>query len=288
MEQNTSKTATIIYSPNQRGKLGWIQTWIILVRNIISSKDLIMQLFKRDFLMAYKRSFLGMGWLIITPIMGIVSWVFYNATGILTPGDVGIPYPAYVLLSSSIFGLWGSFQSAAAGTLTAGAGFINQVNYPHDALLAKQVLLQLANFLISFLLNILVLLFFGVTPSWMIVLFPILILPLFFLGSAIGLIIALVSVVAPDVNRGINFLIGLVMYVTPVIYSPNVSNPTLRIIIKYNPLTYLIGGCRDAIIYGHIAHFGYYLLFSFCTLVLFLVSWRFFYVSEQKIIEKMI
>ena len=279
---------TIVYSPNQRGKIGWIQTWIILVRNIIISKDLILQLFKRDFLMSYKRSFLGMGWIIITPIMGIVSWVFYNATGILTPGDVGIPYPAYVLLSSSIFGLWGSFQSAAAGTLTAGSGFINQVNYPHDALLAKQVLMQIANFLISFLLNICVLLFFGVTPSWMIVLFPILILPLFFLGSAIGLMIALVSVVAPDINRGIGFLIGLVMYVTPVIYSPNIANPTLRIIIKYNPLTYLIGGCRDAIIYGHINHLGYYLLFSACTLVLFLVAWRFFYVAEQKIIEKMI
>jgi len=278
----------IIYEPNQRLKIGWVKTWIILIKNIINSWDLIWQLFRRDFFMSYKKSFIGMGWIFISPIIGIISWVFYNATGILTPGDVGIPYPAYVLLSSSIFGLWGSFQGAAAGTLGAGAGFINQVNYPHDALLAKQIMLQLANFVISFVLNIVVLLAFGVTPSWMIILFPILILPMMFLGMAIGLIISIISVVNPDINRMINFALGLVMYVTPVIYSSNVKNETLREIIKYNPLTYLIGAPRDAIIYGKIDNLNLFLIFSACSLFLFLFCWRMFYVTEQKVIEKMI
>jgi ABC-type polysaccharide/polyol phosphate export permease len=62
-----------IYEPNQRAKIGWIRTWIILTRNVIDSWELIIQLFKRDFLMSYKKSFLGMSWLIITPLMGIIS-----------------------------------------------------------------------------------------------------------------------------------------------------------------------------------------------------------------------
>lgn len=277
-----------IYESNYRAKIGWVKTWIILIKNIQESKDLIWQLFRRDFLMKYKKSFIGIGWIIITPVIGIISWVFYNATGVLTPGDVGIPYPAYVLLSSSIYGLWGSFQSAAAGTLNAGAGFINQVNYHHDALLMKQVMLQLANFFITFILNVIVLLIFGITPSWLTLLLPVLMLPLFFLGSAIGLIIALISVVAPDINKGINFLLGLVMYITPVIYSPNVENPLLQKLIKYNPLTYIIGGMRDAIIYGHIKHFDIYLIITGIVFILFLISWRIFYIAEQKVIEKMI
>jgi lipopolysaccharide transport system permease protein len=283
-----SLNKTIVYEPNQRAKMGWFKTWKTMIFNIVDSRELIWQLFRRDFLMAYKKSFFGAAWIFITPIMGIISWVFYNATGILAPGDVGIPYPAYVLLSSTIYGLWGGFQSAATGTLNAGAGFINQVNYPHDALLIKQTLLQLVNFLISFFVIIIVLIVFGVTPSWMLVLLPLLILPLFFLGSAIGLIISLITVVSPDIQRAVNFVLGLVMYITPVIYSPKVNNPTLQVIIKYNPLTYLIGGCRDAIIYGRIDHLGYFLLFSFITLILFLISWRLFYVTELRVIEKMI
>jgi lipopolysaccharide transport system permease protein len=288
MEKEQQNLTTTVYEPNQRLKIGWIRTWIILVRNIIKSWGLIYQLFRRDFLMSYKKSFLGMGWILISPILGIVSWVFYNSTGILNPGDVGIPYPAYVLLSTSIYGLFGGFYTAASGTLTAGAGFITQVNYPHDALLIKQALLQLANFAIVFLINIIVLFSFGVVPSAYIFLLPLLILPIFFIGSAIGLFASVIEVVASDINKGITFFIGLLLFITPVIYSSKVENPFLQQMIKWNPLTYLIGGARDMVIYGKMDHFGVYLICSGVALLFFLLSWRIFYITEQRVIEKMI
>jgi len=282
------KTIEIIYEPNSRAKLGWIKTWVRLIKNIIESWDLVYQLFKRDFFMSYKKSFLGMAWLVITPIMGILSWVFMDKTGILAPGDVGIPYPAYVLISSSIFGLFMGFFGAASGTLSAGQGFIMQVKFPHDVLLVKQLLQQLAGFIITFIISIIALLFSGVVPSWMIVLFPLMIIPMMLLASAIGLICSVIAVVATDINRGIGFLMGLVMYITPVIYSSKVDNPTLQKIIQYNPLTYLVGCVRDAFIYGKIDHLDRYLISSAASLILFLIAWRVFYISEEKVIEKMI
>lgn len=277
-----------VYEPNQRARIGWFSTWGILIRNIVDSWELIIQLFKRDFLMSYKKSFLGMSWLIITPLMGIISWVFMNATGILSPGDVGIPYPAYVLLSTSIYGLFMSFYSGAAGTLDSGRGFITQVKFAHDALLVKQLLQQLANFLISFILTIIVLMVFRVVPSWMIILFPIMIIPMMLLGAGIGLISSVISVVATDIQKGIAFIMGLLMYVTPVIYSEKVNDPLLQTIIKWNPLTYLIGAVRDSMLYGRVEHLDRFLLASGLSLLFFLVTWRLFYISEEKIIEKMI
>lgn len=277
-----------IYEPNQRAKMGWIRSWGILFKNIYDSRELILQLFKRDFLMSYKKSFLGMSWLLITPIMGIVSWVFMNSTGILTPGDVGIPYPAYVLISTTIYGLFMSFYTGASGTLTAGTGFILQVKFPHDALLIKQLLQQFAGFLITFSITIVVLLFFKVYPTWMILLFPILIIPMMLLGAGIGLISSVISVVAVDIQKGIGFAMGLLLYVTPIIYSDKVDNPMLQTIIKWNPLTYLIGSVRDSIIYGKIEHIDRFLISSAVAIVFFLVTWRLFYISEEKIIEKMI
>ncbi len=277
-----------IYEPNYRAKIGWIKTWIIMTKNIIDSRELIMQLFKRDFLMSYKKSFLGMSWLFIAPIMGIISWVFMNSTGILAPGDVGMPYPAYVLLSTSIFGLFMSFFKGASGTLSAASGFILQVKFSHDALLIKQLLQQFAGFLITFTITIIVLLTFGVVPSWMIILFPILIIPMMLLGAGIGLIASVVSVVATDINKIITFGMGLLLYVTPVIYSDKVDNAFLQTIIKWNPLTYLIGTVRDTMIHGEYEHFDRYLIASAISLVFFLITWRLFYVSEEKVIEKMI
>ena len=277
-----------VYEPYSRQKIGFVKTWILMVSNIVSSRQLIYQLFKRDFFASYKKSFLGIGWIILGPIFGIISWVFMNATGILNPGDVGIPYPAYVLLSTSIWGLFVGFFTAAQGTLGSGAAFIMQVKYPHEALLLKQMAQHIANFIIAFLLNIAVLLSFGVIPSWKIIFFPVLILPMFFLAAGIGLVVSVVAVVAAEIQTGVNLILGLLIYVTPVIYAPTFKNPILQAIIKWNPLTYLIGVPRDIVIYGRIDHFERFVITSLLSLLIFLFSWRLFFVSEDKVIEKMI
>lgn len=54
-----------IYEPNQRAKVGFFRTWVVMTRNIIAVRELIWQLIRRDLLMAYKKSFLGMAWILI-------------------------------------------------------------------------------------------------------------------------------------------------------------------------------------------------------------------------------
>lgn len=278
-----------VYSPNYRSKIGFFQTWVIMFRNIVKSRELIFQLFRRDFLMAYKKSFLGMTWIFISPLIGIVSWVFLNYAGILAPGDVGIPFPAFVLLSSSLWGLFMGFYSSAAGTLGAGSAFILQVKYPHEALLIKQTAQHLANFLITFLVNIIVLLLFGIVPSWQIILFPLMAIPLFLLGAGLGLFVSVITVVAQDLSTIIGMAMGILFYLTPIVYvAPTVESEVLRRIIDLNPLTYLIGGMRDVILYGHMDHPFRYFICVIVSIFVFLLSWRLFFVSEDKVVEKML
>lgn len=281
-------TEIVTYTPNQKHRVSWIRTWAVMLRNVIESKDLIWQLFKRDFLMQYKKSFLGMGWIILGPIIGIISWVFMNSTGILNPGDVGIPYPAYVLLSSSLWGLFMGLYASSKNTLSAGASFITQVDYPHEALLFKEVFQQLVAFLITFIINIIILTIFKVTLPLQALLFPIVILPLIFLAGSIGLIMGLISVVAVDITKIFDTLLGFAFFITPIIYSQETDNEILSSVIKLNPLTYLIGGARDILIEGNISNFSIYILVSIVAFILLLVSLRLFYVSEEQIIEKMI
>ena len=286
--QKSPQANITIYRPNQRHEQGFFTTWLVMARNVIKSHELIWQLFKRDFLAQYKKSFIGITWIFISPIMGIVSWVFFKETGMLQPGDVGIPYPAYVLIGSSIWGLFMGFYTSAKGTLSAGASFIMQVNYPHEALLFKQVAQKLANFSIGFVMNIAVLLAFGVVPGWKILLFPLVALPLFFLGASIGLIATMMAVVAFDVDRGLGMLMGLLLYITPVIYSDKISNSIVQFLIKWNPLTYLVCSARDIIIYGRLYEPTGYAICAAVSFLLFLISWRLFYVSEHQLIERMI
>lgn len=283
----TSNNVTI-YEPESREKMTTLAIWSSIINNIIQYREMIYVLFKRDFFASYKKSFLGMSWVIIAPIMGIISWVIINAAGILIPGDVGIPYPAYVLLSTSIWGLFMGFYSAAQNTINAGSGIINQVKYPHEILLIKQVAQQLATFSITFIVNIIVLLFYGIIPSWKIIFFPFALLPILFLASGIGLIVSLFTVVATDIAKGFDLLMGLLIWVTPVIYASDVANQTLQLIIRWNPLTYLIGTARDLLIRDEISHLNYYAYSVGFSIIVFLFAWRFFYLAEDKLIEKML
>ena len=287
MNKETSNQITI-YKPNQRHDLGFFKTWEVMAKNIVASRELIWQLFKRDFFASYKKSFIGITWIFVAPIMGIVSWVFLNMTGMLHPGEVGVPYPVYVLIGTSMWGLFMGFFNSAKATLSAGQALVMQVNYPHEALLFKQTAQHLANFSIAFVMNIAVLLAFKVIPGWQIIFFPLVVLPLFFLGAAVGLVASMISIVAVDISRIINMGMGLLMYMTPVIYSDKVDSQFAQTIIKWNPLTYLVCSARDIIIYGKLYNASGYFFCTLISFLLFMISWRLFYVSEDRIIERMI
>lgn len=278
----------VVYEPNQYAKIGFLKTMLVIVKNTIASKELIFQLYKRDFLMQYKKSFLGLGWMIFGPIMGVVSWVLMDSAGVLSPGDVGVPYPVYVLFGTSIWGLFMSFFTSTSQTLQIAAGFIQQVNFHHEALVFKQGLQNLTNFGISLIINIVVMLSFGVIPTWFILLVPLFIIPIFLLAASLGLMVSILSTLTSDVSRIASFFLSLLMFITPVIYDSSEKVVWLQQCNLYNPLTYLITAPRDLILTGTMSNPFYYIISIVMAILLFMVALRFFYISEKKVIEKMI
>jgi lipopolysaccharide transport system permease protein len=276
------------YYPNQRHEVGLFRIWVIVIRNVIASKDLIFQLFKRDFTAQYKKSFIGLGWAFIMPIFGIASWVLMQMTGVLQPGDVGVPYPVYVLIGSSCWGLFTSFQGAAGSTLTSAGGLLQQVKFSHEAILFKQILLQIVNFAISFTLILIAISAFGYPPKWQAIFSPLLMIPIFFYGTTIGLVMAMVNVVAVDISRIVGRVMQFAIYTAPIVYSPNIDNWFLQLINKWNPLTYLVCSMRDLFLYGRVYDWQGLLISSAIGFFAFMFVWRMFYVSEDKLVERMI
>lgn len=284
----TNSEKLTVYYPNMRHSLGWWHCWVVMGRNVWNARELIWQLFRRDFVGTYKKSWLGIAWFFIMPVMGIVSWIFLQRAGMLKPGEVGVPYPVYVLLGTSMYTLFKQLFVAASGTLDAGREFIQQVNFPHEAMLFKQTASQVASFLVVFALNLVIMTLFGVFPSWKAILLPLVALPLFLFAAGIGLVASMVNVVVVDVSRLVDIFLTFGMYLTPVIYSDSIENSMVQAVIKWNPLTYLICSCRDILIYGRLYKPTGYFITAGVSLLVFMVAWRLFFVSEDKLVERMI
>ncbi len=278
----------VVYEPDQRVRIGFFSCWPVMFRSLFRSRELIWQLFRRDFLSTYKQSLFGVFWLLISPVVGIISWVFMNYTGMLNPGDMEVPYPVYILFGTTLWGMFMSVFSASAASLTSGGSLILQVNFSHAALVAQQLAQTIVNLIINVATLSLVLIIFRVWPDWTgVLLFFLAIIPIFLLGSGIGMVISVFAVVVRDITRIVTSGLGLLFFVTPVIYAPQFQNPVIQRIIWWNPLTYLIGGARDIVLHGRLDHSVGYVISILLSGVVFLMGWRLFFLSEHKVAEKL-
>ena len=278
---------TVIYAPNARSKQSIFKTWKIMLKNVIVFRELIFQLFKRDFLMLYKKSFFGLGWHLAAPLIAIVSWLFLNASGVLDPGELGVPYPVYVLVGITMWRFFMNLFLAAVETLKIGSSIITQVNFPHEILFFKQVLEQFVVFIISLAITLIAILMMGTVPQWQTIFLPFMLIPLLCFGGAFGLIFSVAAGSSDDIKKFFELTLNLLMFFTPIVYSLDKIQGILKTIIIWNPLTYLVGEIRNVVLFGHISFPEAYIYTSAASVLLFLLALRFFYVSEEKVIEKM-
>ena len=276
----------VIYEPDQRTRLGFVASWKAMVENIVNSRELIWQLFKRDLLAGSKQSMFGLLWIVLSPLLGIVSWVLMHEAGVLRPGALDVPYPLYVLFGTAIWGLFMAFYSAAASSLTSAGGLLVQAKFSHEALVAQQLAHTVTVVIVNMLLLLVVWGVFGAAFHWAVLLFPLSLIPLFLLGTGIGMVVSVFAVLVRDMSKTITTILGLAMFMTPVVYAADVESAWLQRLIAWNPLTYLVGGARDVVLEGRIAHPSGYAASVLLAASVFLAAWRLFFMSEQKVAEK--
>lgn len=270
-----------------RAKKSSVEIFLLLIKDSLNYKDLILQLIKRDFGNQYRKTLLGVIWHLVTPIIGILSWMILNYGGLLKTGVTQVPYPVYVLVGSSIWGIFTSYYAAASHTLTSGQGFIHQVYYPHYTLLTKQMLQSSINFMISYSVVILTCIFLGTTPTAWVLLTPIFLIPIALWASTFGLLVSLLSVALNDISKIVSMGIGFLFYITPIVYSKDAAHPILQKLVSYNPIGHIVTLPRDLILNGTTTNFENYLISSCCSIILFTFSLKIFYVSELKVVEKL-
>jgi len=277
-----------VYEAHQRRRTGLFAAVCIMTVDVVRCRELVWQMFKRDFLMQYKKSFLGVGWILLAPLIGFASWIFMNAAGVLNPGDMDFPYPAFVLISTTLWGLFTSSVISASRTLKAGQGFIDQVHYPHHTMLAKELLQAYTNFLISFIFVTVLLVCFKVPLSIFYFATPLLVLPMMVLAAALGLSLAIINVVSMDIDKIIGYLLNFFMFLTPVVYTADNKTGIVKVILTCNPMTYLHGCARDLIVFGQTDTGDVFIYLTLAALLFLLLTMKWFYVAEEKVIEKMI
>lgn len=276
-----------VYEMNQfkGGLLGSIKQ---AYADIISSRHVIAQLFWRDFTAQFRQKILGYFWALVSPFLGVVSFLFLVLIGVLNPGKGEIPYTLYVLIGSIVWGYLPGSMNAVSGGLQSQSDLIMRTRIPKLALAIS----SLANFFYSIFINMITLvvlfLLMGITPSWWIIFYPLLVLPMILLGTALGLILAVLGSIARDLTPLVTQVLTLFMYITPVIYlRSTIKNKLINTLMNWNPLTYFIDVPRSLICVGHAENIKIFLLMFLGTFIFVIIGLRIFYLLEDLVAERL-
>ena len=271
---------------NPKHRLGFIDFWSRRFSSIARNWQLIKQLLYLSLTEQYKKTWLGSLWLIVNPLLSIVVWLIMNFSGIYQPGETSIPYVGYVLLSMSIWLFFVSFFRNLSTAVTESSRMLMEAPFEMDAKLIEKILLSIVNFSIPLTINIVVLLFLGVHFGWSSLYFIPSLIPLMLLGIALGVFFSLIEVVFNDIFLIFNQGLGLLMFLTPIVYTADVKSPFLQQIILYNPLTYLVSVPRDLLLRNPVTMWeGYWISTAFAILI-FIFVLHFFFNSVYKIVER--
>lgn len=280
-------TPVTIYQPNQRrGGLLWStqQAW----RDVTDSWHIIARLFWRDFVAQFRQKILGYFWALLGPLLGVVSFLFLFFVGVLKPGEGEIPYTAYVLMGSTIWGCLPGAMGAVSSGLQAQADLILRTRIPKLALAISSLAGVAYGIVISMITMGIVLFFVGIRPTWWFLAYPFLVLPMVMLGTALGLALSVLGTIARDLTPLVAQTLSLAMYVTPVIYlQSTIENEIVRFIIQWNPLSYLVDTPRSLICLGQADNPGTYCAITLAAFVLALIGLRVFYLLEDLVAERL-
>lgn len=213
------------------------------IKELIAYRDLLRFLVIRGIKAKYAQSVLGIGWAIIQPLFTtlLLTVVF----GSLAKVDSnGMPY---IIFSAAAVIPWTYFSNSmneASTSLTTNANLITKVYFPRLILPLSIVITKLLDFIIAFIVLLIVTISQGFYPNINYLYIPLLILISMLSAAGIGMWLSSLAVQYRDINYAMTFLMQLLMYAAPVVYSTYALPQKYQLLYAINPMVGVIESYR--------------------------------------------
>lgn len=255
-------------------------------------KDLLYLYVKRDFISAYKQTILGPLWFFIQPIFStlIFTLVFGGIAQISTDG---LPPMLFYMGGVLCWNYFTDCLSRSSGTFMGNANVFSKVYFPRLVVPIAGLISALLKMFIQLLLFFSIYTYFLFTGFQIgvnsyVLLFPLLIIMMAGIGFGVGIIISSVTIKYRDLNILFSFAIGLMMYITPIIY-PLSAIPAkygaFKWIIQLNPLSSVVEAFRFGMLGTGELSWGGLLYSGIFTVVIVLIGIVIFNKVERRFID---
>ena len=201
----------------------------------------------RDLQLRYRQTLFGVGWAVLQPALGLVtfSFVFGHLAGI--PSN-GVPYPVFVLSALVVWFFISSSVGAAAESLVVNRALVTEIWFPRILAPAAAAMALIPDLLIGLVLIVPVFAAYGVTPPLQVFTLPLWLAGAVAVAVGAGLWLSAANVLYRDVRYALTFLLQLWFFISPVVFPSTLFPDGWRYVFALNPLVGVIDGVRWALI----------------------------------------
>jgi lipopolysaccharide transport system permease protein len=253
----------LIIEPGRAEKNYWHDLW--------RYRELFYFLAWRDTLVRYKQTAIGVAWALIRPLVTMLVFTIVFGKIAKLPSD-GVPYPILVFAAVLPWQFFAGAFSEAGNSLVANSGMLSKIYFPRLIIPTSAVITSFIDFLVSAVILIALMLWYGQWPGWQILTLPLFTLLAFTAAMGCGIWIAALNVTYRDFAYVTPFMLQLGLYISPVGFASSIVPGEWRLLYSLNPMVSVIDGFRWAIIGGNSELYLPGFLLSCAVIALLLVT----------------
>lgn len=281
---DTNATIPSLKTEIIRPQIGWTA---IDFRELWRYRELLFFFVWRDVKVRYKQTFLGAIWAILQPFLTMVVFtVFFHRMANISSGE--LPYPIFSYAGVLPWTLFAAGLSASANSLVGSQALLKKVYFPRLLLPLAAVGAPVVDFCLGFVVYVGMMFWYGIMPSWRLLLLPPLLLLVALTALSTGLWLAAINVRYRDVRYVVPFFVQIWLFVTPVIYpTDKITSHLAKIglppwLYGLNPMAGVIQACRWVLL-GESTDVAPLLLMSLGMVTFLLVSGALYFRRTEQV-----
>ena len=222
-------------------------------------RDLLMQLVRREVVVRYRHSVLGIGWALLQPLglMLLFTFVFTQAVTVGAINRLGVPYPLFLYVGVLPWTLFATGLTGCVSSLATHRDLVTKVYFPQQILPLTAIASALFDFAVASLVLVGLVGYYHTTTAWKfqcqpaLLMLPAVLAIQLILMVGLGLWLALANLWYRDVKYLFTVGIQMWMFLTNVLYPlPTDGSAAVRLLTTINPMVPIISAYRSIVIDG--------------------------------------
>ncbi len=252
-----------------------------LVKSVKNHLALLIVLVKRDIMMRYKGSALGVLWAILLPLimLAVYTLVFsiaFNARWGTAENESKVTFALILFAGLIVYNFFSECFNRSPVIVLQNVNYVKKVVFPLEMLPFVILGTALFNAMMSMFIWILgYIVFFGV-PHLSILYLPVVLFPLTLFILGISFFLASLGVYIRDIGHVVGVFSTLLMFLSPIFYPLTAIPEKYRFLLHFNPLTPFLGWARDVMFWGKSPDWSLYPLVLLCSIFCLVLGFAWF------------